>query len=425
MPSNLLLLDEPTNHLDIAAREAIEAFLAESPPRSSSSPTTGGCSRRSATSLWVVDDGLAVPFDGGYRAWRAAVADGWTVEAEARAAREPDRGGRWPSTAGRRPSTARMRRTVAGRDGAVAGSERGRARARSLPRPRAPAKARREAFEGRLSPPPGGASTPSSPRLGLRKSQLELSMGMPAVTANFVEMRRVASELADVERALARPRTPGSSSRSWRRDGRARRRTHVRIGITGPIGCGKSQVARWLGGARRRVVDADEEARAVTARRPGARRRAASLGRRRPAADGTLDRAALGRIVFADPAALRELEAIVHPAVRPRILARIAAAEAAGAPAIAIEAIKLVEGGLAADCDEVWLVTLRRRTSSASRLTGRGRHRPTRTSGRRAGGARGTARAACDADPRHERHGGRDDGARGGRAGGGVLAARR
>ena len=40
-------------------------------------------------------------------------------------------------------------------------------------------------------------------RLGLRKSQLELSMGMPSVTANFVEMRRVTSELADVERALA------------------------------------------------------------------------------------------------------------------------------------------------------------------------------------------------------------------------------
>ena len=40
-------------------------------------------------------------------------------------------------------------------------------------------------------------------RLGLRKSQLELSMGMPSVSANFVEMRRVTSELADVERALA------------------------------------------------------------------------------------------------------------------------------------------------------------------------------------------------------------------------------
>jgi hypothetical protein len=40
-------------------------------------------------------------------------------------------------------------------------------------------------------------------RLGLRKTQLELSMGSPAISANFVEMRRVASELADVEQALA------------------------------------------------------------------------------------------------------------------------------------------------------------------------------------------------------------------------------
>ena len=40
-------------------------------------------------------------------------------------------------------------------------------------------------------------------RLGLRRSQLELAMGTPSVAANFVEMRRVTSELADVERALA------------------------------------------------------------------------------------------------------------------------------------------------------------------------------------------------------------------------------
>jgi hypothetical protein len=40
-------------------------------------------------------------------------------------------------------------------------------------------------------------------RLGLRKSQLELAIGTPSVAANFVEMRRVTSELADVDRALA------------------------------------------------------------------------------------------------------------------------------------------------------------------------------------------------------------------------------
>ena len=196
--------------------------------------------------------------------------------------------------------------------------------------------------------------------------------------------------------------------------GEPRSRT-LRIGITGPIGCGKSQVARWLGERGVHVVDADEEARAVTA--PGGSVHDAVV-RRWPAAaaaDGTLDRAALGRIVFADPAALRELEALVHPAVRPRILARIAAAEAVDAPAIAIEAIKLVEGGLATECDEVWLVTCDPDTQR-DRLTGRGTARyGRRPARRRAGRARGPARPARDAHPRHERHGVRDrgDGRRG------------
>jgi len=145
----------------------------------------------------------------------------------------------------------------------------------------------------------------------------------------------------------------------------------VRIGITGPIGCGKSQVARWLGELGAHVVDADEEARVVTSQ-AGAVRDA--IVRRWPDAatgDGTVDRAALGRVVFADHAQLRDLEALVHPAVRPRILARIAAAEAVEAPAIGIEAIKLVEGGLAAECDEVWLVTCDP-VVQRERLVGRG-----------------------------------------------------
>jgi dephospho-CoA kinase len=138
-----------------------------------------------------------------------------------------------------------------------------------------------------------------------------------------------------------------------------RRDRPLRIGITGPIGCGKTTVAGWLGERPDVVVvDADLEARLVLA--PGTAEAQAVYerfgdGLRRE--DGTLDRAALGRIVFADPEALRALESIVHPAVRPRILAAISAAEVAGADAVVIEAIKLVEGGLAELCDEVWLVT--------------------------------------------------------------------
>jgi dephospho-CoA kinase len=61
--------------------------------------------------------------------------------------------------------------------------------------------------------------------------------------------------------------------------------------------------------------------------------------------------------VFADPGALRDLEAIVQPAVRPLIEQAVATAESEGMPFVVIEAIKLIEAGYAAQCDEVWLVT--------------------------------------------------------------------
>jgi dephospho-CoA kinase len=146
----------------------------------------------------------------------------------------------------------------------------------------------------------------------------------------------------------------------------------VRLGLTGPIGCGKSTVAGWLGEQPGIVVvDADRVAREVLA--PGTAATAAVIARFGPAIaeDGAIDRAALGRIVFADAEALRDLEAIVHPAVRPRILAAITGAERDGARACVVEAIKLVEGGLAELCDAVWLVDCDR-ARQVERLVGRG-----------------------------------------------------
>jgi dephospho-CoA kinase len=132
----------------------------------------------------------------------------------------------------------------------------------------------------------------------------------------------------------------------------------IRIGLTGPIGCGKSAVAGWLAERGAVAIDADDVAREVTAPGQPAHDAILSLfGNDVRATDETLDRAALGRVVFRDPVYLAQLEAIVHPVVRPRILEAIEAAEAAGAPAVVIEAIKLVEGGLAELCDEVWLIT--------------------------------------------------------------------
>jgi dephospho-CoA kinase len=147
----------------------------------------------------------------------------------------------------------------------------------------------------------------------------------------------------------------------------------LRIGITGPIGCGKSTVARWLGERSGvSVIDADHEARLVLApETPEVEAVYRRFGQDLRRANGELDRGALGRIVFKDPEALHDLESIVHPAVRSRILAAIERAERAGARAVVIEAIKLVEGGLAELCDEVWLVSCEPAVQR-ERLVGRG-----------------------------------------------------
>jgi ATP-binding cassette, subfamily F, member 3 len=220
MPANLLLLDEPTNHLDIPAREAIEAFMRETPATLLVVSHDRRLLETVCDRLWVVDAAAAAPFDGGYRAWRGAVADGWTVvtaiEAEARRLRT-----------GGRPVAG----TVVA---AVAGGGRSRPGAATASPGAAPPASPVRSGAGRCSRPmPGPAGPDRSPvatparsatrqpklskeayrrqktaleadltRLGLRKNHLELAMGDPAVGANFVELRRISSELADVTVAL-------------------------------------------------------------------------------------------------------------------------------------------------------------------------------------------------------------------------------
>jgi dephospho-CoA kinase len=173
---------------------------------------------------------------------------------------------------------------------------------------------------------------------------------------------------------LRPPRRPGSSWKNAHRQ-EADAVTGTRpliIGLTGPIGCGKSSVARWLeeaGGVR---IDADDLARQLS--EPGEPALDAIRERFGPAVagpGGSLDRAALAGIVFSDAAALRDLERIVHPVVRSRIEALVDDAVGAGSPFVVIEAIKLVESGLARTCDEVWLVECSPGTQHV-RLMGRG-----------------------------------------------------
>ncbi len=129
------------------------------------------------------------------------------------------------------------------------------------------------------------------------------------------------------------------------------------IGLTGPIGCGKSTVASMLGELGGVVIDADALAREVTAPgQPALRAIRERFGDAVFEGSGALDRAVLGAIVFTDLLALRDLEAIVHPGVRCLVEERLERAGREGDPFVLVEAIKLVEGGLAERCDEVWLI---------------------------------------------------------------------
>ena len=202
MPSNLLLLDEPTNHLDIPAREAIEAFMTESPATLLVVSHDRRLLETVCSSLWVVDDGIAAPFDGGYREWRAAVAGGWTVANAIErlpAARLAATGGGSRAGGGGAPGRAPGRATgVPASAGAAAGSSVAPAPPRAAARPARKEKLSKDAYRRQRTQLDADLS-----RLGLRRSHLELAMGDPAVAANFVEMRRITSELADVEQALA------------------------------------------------------------------------------------------------------------------------------------------------------------------------------------------------------------------------------
>ena len=143
------------------------------------------------------------------------------------------------------------------------------------------------------------------------------------------------------------------------------------IGLTGNIGTGKSTVLAYLAELGARVIDADKIAHEVML--PGGPAYEAVLAAFGPgilADDGHIDRARLGAIVFADPQALARLESIVHPAVFARTQELVAAAKE---PIVVIEAIKLLESGMARRmCDAVWVVTARPAVALARLIAQRG-----------------------------------------------------
>jgi dephospho-CoA kinase len=129
------------------------------------------------------------------------------------------------------------------------------------------------------------------------------------------------------------------------------------IGLTGNIAAGKSAVAARLSALGAHLIDADLLAREAVA--PGSPALAAIVARWGPAlltAAGTLDRAALRRIVFSDAAERAALDAIVHPEVARRRDTAVAAAEAAGAELVICDIPLLFEAGLEDTVDAIILV---------------------------------------------------------------------
>ena len=145
----------------------------------------------------------------------------------------------------------------------------------------------------------------------------------------------------------------------------------MNVGLTGGIGSGKSEVSRLLAGHGAVVVDSDLLAReAVAPGTPGLDAVVAAFGPGVLAADGSLDRPALGRVVFADPARRAVLEGIVHPYVRRRS-AEVTAAAPPGA-VVVHDVPLLVEAGLQARYDLVVVVDVDEETQVRRLTTVRG-----------------------------------------------------
>ena len=127
------------------------------------------------------------------------------------------------------------------------------------------------------------------------------------------------------------------------------------LGLTGNIACGKSTVGQVLAeryGAE--YVDADRLVHTLYAAGTAETAAiAARFGKDLLQPDGTIDRRRLGDMVMSNDAALRDLERILDPGVGRAIADRV---ENTSAPVVVLDAIRLIESGIAEQCDTVWVV---------------------------------------------------------------------
>lgn len=138
------------------------------------------------------------------------------------------------------------------------------------------------------------------------------------------------------------------------------------IGLTGGIACGKSNVSDALQALGAVIIDGDVLSRELTAPSGAALpdiRQAFGEAVFRP--DGTLNRKALGEVVFASAAARQTLDALMQPRLRTLILQRVNDAREAGAALCVLDMPLLYEAGLDALCDRVWCVYVPEETQLA------------------------------------------------------------
>ena len=130
------------------------------------------------------------------------------------------------------------------------------------------------------------------------------------------------------------------------------------IGLTGGIGTGKSEAAKFLASLGAVHLDADAISHELT--EPGGEALEpirAEFGEGVFREDGTLDRRALANITFSDPARKRALEAILHPRIQRDIMRGIDRAAEEGAKVVILDVPLLFETGMDALCDETWVLS--------------------------------------------------------------------
>lgn len=127
------------------------------------------------------------------------------------------------------------------------------------------------------------------------------------------------------------------------------------LGLTGGIGCGKSEAAKYLATLGAKHIDADAISRALTAEKGEALDEIRRIfGDEFFNENGELNRRALGERVFGDTGAKRALEAVLHPLVQRRVMDEIQACEAQVA---LLDVPLLFETGMDVLCDECWTIS--------------------------------------------------------------------